>query len=487
MSGTHCRIEWDGKEATSSAVIVTDLDSHNNTYINGNEVGKGKSKLLHDWSILSFGPPKECTNPKQDYRFMFRHRATKESPADSIRRFYDVECVLGSGAFGTVLKALHIEEHKWYAIKSFPGARAQEPLGGGSRRPSRERRTEIMQSAWKHLEREVEVLKKLRHRNICQLKETFMEAGDSISIVLEYVDGGDLSAYINKHDAIFEIEAQNITYQICDALIYIHSMGVVHRDLKPENVLLTLHKPPLVKVADFGLAQVMKSMHSKCGTPGYFAPEILKQGPRGYDKSVDSWSLGVLVFVMLAKDPPFHDDESTVADWNLLKGFNVSTDGEDFLRKLLEVDPGKRMSPKDARSHVWLSTQDAKERVRSIESELSRRSLASRTPPRKPRKRPRPLQVPPAPSDGEADPLCAGAKRKASVLGLGKTLSTLSVSDTDRPPAKRARGDADAGSAETVVPKLYRPTPPPRVVWMAKGLKGDEVPGLGMWRGSSNG
>ena len=167
--------------------------------INGNEVGKGKSKLLRDWSILSFGPPKDSANPKHDYRtllllrllilcltvgfsgFMFRKRVTKESPVDSIRRFYDVECVLGSGAFGTVMKALHIEEHKWYAIKSFPGARAQELLGSGSRRPSRQRQTEIMQSAWKHLEREMEVLKKLRHRNICQLKETFMEPGDSIS------------------------------------------------------------------------------------------------------------------------------------------------------------------------------------------------------------------------------------------------------------------------------------------------------------------
>ena len=145
------------------------------------------------------------------------------------------------------------------------------------------------------------------------------------------------------------------------------------------------------------------------------------------------------------------------------------------------------MSPKDARAHVWLSTQDAKESVRSIESELSRRSLASQTPPRKPRKRPRPLQASPAPSDGETDPFCTGAKRKASVLALSRTLSTLSVSDTDRPPAKRARGGADAGSVETIVPKRYRPTPPPRVVWTGKSLNGDEIPGLGMWRGSSNG
>ena len=163
--------------------------------------------------------------------------------------------------------------------------------------------------------------------------------------------------------------------------------------------------------------------------------------------------------------------------------------GEDFLHKLLEVDPRKRMSPKSAHSHEWLSTQDAKEGVRSIESELSRRSLASQTPPRKPRKRPRPPQDPPALSGSETDAFCTGAKRKASVLGLSKTLSTLSVSDMDRPPAKRARGGvaADAGPVETIVPKRYRPTPPPRVVWTGKSLNGDEVPGLGMRRGPSNG
>lgn len=109
--------------------------------------------------------------------FIFRHRAARESPTDDIHQFYDIHCVLGSGAFTTVMKALHKEERQWYAIKSFPGEPAQELLAGS--RTSR--RTETMQSAWKHLEREMKVLKRLRHRNICQLKETFMEPGNSIS------------------------------------------------------------------------------------------------------------------------------------------------------------------------------------------------------------------------------------------------------------------------------------------------------------------
>ena len=158
------------------------------------------------------------------------------------------------------------------------------------------------------------------------------------------------------------------------------------------------------------------------------------------------------------------------------------------------------MTPADALTHEWFSAQAAKERVENIERELSRRSQASQTPPRKPKKRPRPLpvllpQVLSGCAVSSPSPGRAGAKRKASVLGLGRTLSTLSVSDPEmRPPAKRARADLhpsdvqeNAGSAETVMPGLYRPTPPPRVVWTSENLDGDEIPGLGTWHGSATG
>ena len=163
------------------------------------------------------------------------------------------------------------------------------------------------------------------------------------------------------------------------------------------------------------------------------------------------------------------------------------TSGEDFLRKLLELNPRERMTPKDARDHVWLAAQAAKEQVRSIEGELSRRSLASQTPPAKPKKRPRPL--PSVLSGCDPSPSRAGTKRKASVVGLGRTLSTLSVADMEKPSAKRARLDAEeenAGSTETIVPELHRPTPPPRVVWTAENLDAEEIPGLGTWCDSSS-
>ena len=106
---------------------------------------------------------------------------------------------------------------------------------------------------------------------------------------------------------------------------YVHALGIAHRDLKPENVLLTDDNPPVVKVADFGLAKVIDSMtmlrvramalHFKgrnrrvdarecgqtmCGTPAYLAPEVVNQSPgqEGYNQSVDSWSVGVIVFAM---------------------------------------------------------------------------------------------------------------------------------------------------------------------------------------------
>jgi serine/threonine/tyrosine protein kinase RAD53 len=84
-------------------------------------------------------------------------------------------------------------------------------------------------------------------------------------------------------------------------LSYIHSKGITHRDLKPENVLLTRDNPPLIKVADFGLAKVVDSLtmlRTMCGTPSYLAPEVVTDAPDGYDNLVDSWSVGVIVFSM---------------------------------------------------------------------------------------------------------------------------------------------------------------------------------------------
>ena len=106
--------------------------------------------------------------------------------------------------------------------------------------------------------------------------------------------------------------------QLLDALGYLHRQNIVHRDLKPENILLQRavpgsSKPPQVKIADFGLAKLIgneKVTSTFCGTPQYFAPEVLgrRESRRGYDAACDMWSLGVILYILLCGYPPFYGD-----------------------------------------------------------------------------------------------------------------------------------------------------------------------------------
>ena len=108
-----------------------------------------------------------------------------------------------------------------------------------------------------------------------------------------------------------EKEASFVTYQILEALQYLHLSGIVHRDLKPENLLI--EKDPATnmiiqtKIADFGLSKITipnELMQESCGTPAYVAPEVLKK--QGYYKEVDIWSTGVIFYTMLSRCLPFH-------------------------------------------------------------------------------------------------------------------------------------------------------------------------------------
>ena len=110
-----------------------------------------------------------------------------------------------------------------------------------------------------------------------------------------------------------EREASEVVRDLASAIAYLHSIGVVHRDLKPENILYSSpHPDAVIKVTDFGLAKRSERdkgyMTTACGTPGYVAPEVLKGEP--YDKSVDLWSLGVILYILLCGFPPFYSENT---------------------------------------------------------------------------------------------------------------------------------------------------------------------------------
>jgi calcium-dependent protein kinase len=131
-------------------------------------------------------------------------------------------------------------------------------------------------------------------------------------IVMEYLRGGDLFSFLEKRKfRVREEIAKHIAHQVATALYYLHSFGIVHRDMKPENILMvTTDEMSSVKIVDFGLSKTFgpgENCKEPFGTLCYVAPEILLQKP--YDKSVDLWSLGVIIHLMLSGTLPFDSDD----------------------------------------------------------------------------------------------------------------------------------------------------------------------------------
>jgi len=117
--------------------------------------------------------------------------------------------------------------------------------------------------------------------------------------VLELLAGGELFDRIVEKEHYSEKEAADTIRPVVDAIRYCHSLGIIHRDLKPENLLyLTTEDNSIIKVTDFGLARFVENelATTACGTPNYVAPEIING--QGYNKEVDYWSIGVIIYIM---------------------------------------------------------------------------------------------------------------------------------------------------------------------------------------------
>lgn len=188
------------------------------------------------------------------------------------------------------------------------------------------------------------------------------------------MEGGELFERIVK-SRISESTVKLYFYQILLAVQYLHDNGIIHRDLKLENVLLSsTNEECCIKITDFGQSKILGEtslMRTLCGTPTYLAPEVLNTaGTGGYSKAVDYWSLGVILFICLSGYPPFSESNCTTAlkeqitrglynfipaAWN-----HVSQPAQDLVKKLLVVDPEKRLTTKQALDHSWLQDDDMK-------------------------------------------------------------------------------------------------------------------------------
>jgi 5'-AMP-activated protein kinase catalytic alpha subunit len=252
---------------------------------------------------------------------------------------YRIGKTLGIGSFGKVKIAEHILTGHKVAIKIL------------NRRKIRSMEME------EKVKREIKILRLFMHPHIIRLYEVIDTPAD-IYVVIEYVKSGELFDYIVEKGRLHEEEARRFFQQIISGVEYCHRNMVVHRDLKPENLLLDSKWN--VKIADFGLSNVMRDGHflkTSCGSPNYAAPEVIS-GKLYAGPEVDVWSCGVILYALLCGTLPF-DDENIPNLFKKIKGgiytlpSHLSPSARDLIPRMLVVDPMKRITIREIREHVW--------------------------------------------------------------------------------------------------------------------------------------
>lgn len=285
---------------------------------------------------------------------------------------YEPKEILGKGISSTVRRCIEKETGKEYAVKIID-------LSADS---------EDCPSSYEAVKQEISILRQVAgHPYIIELQDVF-ESSTFIFLVFELCKQGELFDYLTSVVTLSEKKTRYIMRQVLEGLQYIHSHGIVHRDLKPENILLDDNLN--VKITDFGFARKLapgEQLFDLCGTPGYLAPETLRTNmlndAPGYSYHIDIWACGVIMYSLLVGCPPFWHRKQMVMLRNIMEGkysfsspewADVSETPKDLIRKLLVVDPAKRISITEALRHpFFLSIQLWNQDIAPLKQSLHRK------------------------------------------------------------------------------------------------------------------
>jgi calcium-dependent protein kinase len=251
---------------------------------------------------------------------------------------------IGTGAFGSVLKATHKVTNAVRAVKHV----AKE-------------NDKFITAA----QTEIEVLSTMDHPNIVKLYEVY-ERPERCHLVMEICHGKELYDRIVEKGRLSEQQSAVVMQQLLRAVAYMHSHGVCHRDLKPENIMFQSNAPVednTVKVIDFGYAARFvpgERMTRKVGTPDYIDPELVDGS---YTESCDIWASGVVLYIMLSGSPPFYGKNTKAVlamvraakySFDLSAFKKVSAGAKGMIGKLLERPSELRYTAKEALADPWL-------------------------------------------------------------------------------------------------------------------------------------
>ena len=252
---------------------------------------------------------------------------------------------IDKGAFGTVIHVIEISSNKDMAIKIINKSTSHTSL-------------------IKKVKEEISILKKLNHENIVKFFG-FFETNNQLLIKMEYIKYGTLSKWMKNHKKISEEDASIILHRIFSAVVYLHGKQICHRDIKPENIMLSKENDlNSIKIIDFGLSaqNFDKLMNNDyCGTYIYMAPEQIEK--KLYFISVDIWSIGILMFMLLNNGKhPFYVKGINRNDFNKkirnckINFYNkISPMAKHLILKLLEPNPSWRYNASQAIKHPWIT------------------------------------------------------------------------------------------------------------------------------------
>ncbi|CAL4912273.1 unnamed protein product [Urochloa decumbens] len=257
---------------------------------------------------------------------------------------YMLQRQVGQGSFAKVFRAVHRRTGARVAVKAIDRRRVEKRVHDG-------------------IIKEREILKSIDHPNILRLLDT-IDTTNMMYLVLEYCNGGDLDAYLQKRGRLPVDTAKDLMRQLAEGLKVLRERNIVHRDLKPQNLLLSTSGDAIIlKIGDFGFAKHENLAATICGSPYYMAPEIW-QG-KDYDAKSDLWSVGVILFQLVTGKVPYSGSTCFQLQQNILASSELNFPSEieadcpdciDLCRRLLRRDPRKRICFEEFFNHKFLAT-----------------------------------------------------------------------------------------------------------------------------------
>jgi len=223
------------------------------------------------------------------------------------------------------------------------------------------------------LRKEIELQKKLDHPNICKILESFEDRKHGrVYIVMELCTGGSLVSRMKTHRHGYgEHAAATLVEKMLSAILYCHHHGVVHRDIKLDNMIYEDEREDAeLKLIDFGFARAVRpgseTMHDQLGTPSYMAPELWAERDTPYNSSVDMWAIGVVAYMLLSGQRPFHSqdkrEKARMIRYDPVRfpdryWAHVSAEAKEFCIALMKKDPSERLSASEAVKHPWITSR----------------------------------------------------------------------------------------------------------------------------------